>query len=290
MRKLLKVYLINAFIAFKLLSQIEVYDDLNRKIHLANTPNRIVSLAPSITEILFSLGLGDKVVGVTRYCNFPPEAQTKTVVGGVIDPNYEVIASLKPDLIIMTVEGNTRESFDKLSNLGFNIFVTNPRNFNGIFKTILDIGKMCGVEDKAISLIDSLKRELDEIKKNNAAKTKLKILVLLSLNPLMTAGGNTFINEIIEKAGGINIARNLKQNYPIFNREEIFKVDPDIIILTDPKIGKDELLNMFPEWKHIKAIKENKIFKIDPDILLRPSPRVILATKIIAQFINKFSK
>ncbi len=288
MRKLLKIYLINAFVAFKLFSQIEVYDDLNRKIHFANSPNRIVSLAPSITETLFFLGLGDKVVGVTRYCNFPPEAQTKAIIGGVIDPNYEIIVSLKPDLIIMTVEGNTKESFDKLSSLGFKIFVTNPRNFDGIFKTILDIGKICGVEDRAIFLIDSLKRELDKIKKNDIAKAKSKILVLLSLNPVMTAGKNTFINEIIEKAGGINVAGNSKQNYPIFNREEILKVNPDIIILTDPKVGKDELLNMFPEWKHIKAIKENKIFKIDPDILLRPSPRVVLATKIIAQLINKF--
>ncbi len=288
MRKILKVYLINAFIALKLFSQIEVYDDLNRKIQLDNPPNRIVSLAPSITETLFFLGLGDKVVGVTRYCNFPPEAQTKTIIGGVIDPNYEIIVSLKPDLIIMTVEGNTKESFDKLSSLGFKIFVTNPRNFDGIFKTMLDIGKICGVEDRAISLVDSLKRELDKIKKKNIAKAKPKIFVLLSLNPVMTAGKNTFINEIIEKAGGINVAGNSKQNYPIFNREEILKVNPDIIILTDPKVGKDELLNMFPEWKHIKAIKENKIFKIDPDILLRPSPRVVLATKIIAQLIDKF--
>ncbi len=284
----MKVYLINAFIALKLFSQIEVYDDLNRKIQLDNPPNRIVSLAPSITETLFFLGLGDKVVGVTRYCNFPPEAQTKTIIGGVIDPNYEIIVSLKPDLIIMTVEGNTKESFDKLSSLGFKIFVTNPRNFDGIFKTMLDIGKICGVEDRAISLVDSLKRELDKIKKKNIAKAKPKIFVLLSLNPVMTAGKNTFINEIIEKAGGINVAGNSKQNYPIFNREEILKVNPDIIILTDPKVGKDELLNMFPEWKHIKAIKENKIFKIDPDILLRPSPRVVLATKIIAQLIDKF--
>jgi len=288
MKKFLIIHLLNIITAIKILSQIEVYDDLNRKIEFENPPDRIISLAPSITETLFFLGLGDKVAGVTRYCNFPPEARTKTIVGGVVDPNYEIIVSLKPDLIIMTVEGNTRESFNKLSNLGFKIFVTNPRNFEGIFKTILDIGKICGVEKRAIDLVDSLKSELDKIKKINTSKTKPKIFVLLSLNPLMTAGKNTFINEIIENAGGINVGKNSKQNYPIFNREEILKVNPDIIILTDPKIEKDELLKLFPEWKHIKAIKEDKIFKIDPDILLRPSPRVILATKIIAQLINKF--
>ncbi len=288
MRYFHRFFLLNAIIAFKLLSQIEIYDDLGRKIEFQNPPERIISLAPSITETLFFLGLGDKVVGVTRYCNYPPEAKAKTIVGGVIDINYEVILSLKPDLVIMTVEGNTKESFDKLSNLGLKIFVTNPRNFEGIFKTILDIGKICGVETRAKFLVDSLKTEIEKIKKINTGKRKPKIFVLLSLNPLMTAGRNTFINEIIENAGGLNIGANSKQNYPVFNREEILKVNPDIIILTETKIGREELLKLFPEWKHINAIKENKIFKIDPDILLRPSPRVVLATKIIAQLINKF--
>ncbi|CUS95772.1 substrate-binding protein, partial [Candidatus Kryptonium thompsonii] len=205
-------------------------------------------------------------------------------------PNYEVIVSLKPELIIMTVEGNTREAFEKLSNLGFKIFVTNPRNFDGIFKTIIDIGRLCGVESRANFLVDSLKKELERVKKVNSGGTKPKIFAILSLNPLMTAGKNTFINEIIKNAGGINVGENLKQNYPIFSREEVLKVNPDIIILTDPNIGKDELLKMFPEWKYIKAVKENKIFKVDPDILLRPSPRVVIAVKVIGQLINKFSK
>jgi iron complex transport system substrate-binding protein len=267
------------------LAQIEVVDDLNRKIQFQNPPQRIVSLAPSITETLFSLGLGDKVVGVTRYCNYPLEAKKKQVIGGVVDPNYELIVSLNPDLIIMTVEGNTKESFERLSGLGFKIFVTNPRNFDGIFKTMLDIGKICAVEERAKFLVDSLMGELERIEK---PKNKPKIFVLLSLNPLMTAGKNTFINEIIERAGGVNIGGRSNQNYPIFNREEILRENPDILILTDTTLDKDELLKNFPEWKHLKAVKENKIFKIDPDILLRPSSRVVLATKIISQLIKKF--
>jgi iron complex transport system substrate-binding protein len=185
----------------------------------------------------------------------------------------------------MTVEGNTKESFERLSGLGFKIFVTNPRNFNGIFKTMLDIGKICAVEERAKFLVDSLKAELERIEK---PKNKPKIFVLLSLNPLMTAGKNTFINEIIERAGGVNIGGRSNQNYPIFNREEILRENPDILILTDTTLDKDELLKNFPEWKHLKAVRENKIFKIDPDILLRPSPRVVLATKIISQLIKKF--
>jgi len=290
MRNFFRLIFLILYIGNQLFTQIKVYDDLGRKIEFELPPQRIVSLAPSITEILFFLGLGDRVVGVTRYCNFPPEAQRKRVIGGVIDPNYEIIASLKPDLIIMTVEGNTREAFDKLSELGFKIFVTNPRNFDGILKTILDFGKICGVEARANYLVDSLKLELEKIKDVNTGKKKPKILVLISLNPLMSAGKNTFINEIIERAGGVNVAGKLKQNYPIFSREEILKVNPDMIILTESEIEKEELLKQFPEWKYINAIKENRIFKIEPDIILRPSPRVILATKVIAQMINKFSK
>ncbi|CUT01068.1 iron complex transport system substrate-binding protein [Candidatus Kryptobacter tengchongensis] len=290
MRNFFRLIFLILYIGNQLFTQIKVYDDLGRKIEFESPPQRIVSLAPSITEILFFLGLGDRVVGVTRYCNFPPEAQRKRVIGGVIDPNYEIIASLKPDLIIMTVEGNTREAFDKLSELGFKIFVTNPRNFDGILKTILDFGKICGVEARANYLVDSLKLELEKIKDVNTGKKKPKILVLISLNPLMSAGKNTFINEIIERAGGVNVAGKLKQNYPIFSREEILKVNPDMIILTESEIEKEELLKQFPEWRYINAVKENRIFKIEPDIILRPSPRVILATKVIAQMINKFSK
>ncbi len=284
MRKIILVILSLLVISVSV-AQIEVVDDLNRKIQLQNPPERIVSLAPSITETLFFLGLGNKVVGVTRYCNYPPDAKKKQIIGGVIDPNYELIVSLKPDLIIMTVEGNTKESFERLSELGFKIFVTNPRNFDGIFKTILDIGKICAIEERAKFLVDSLKGELERIEK---PKNKPKIFVLISLNPLMTAGKNTFINEIIERAGGVNVGKRSKQNYPIFNREEILRENPDILILTETTLDKDELLKNFPEWKHLKAVKENRIFKIDPDILLRPSPRVVLATKIISQLIKKF--
>jgi iron complex transport system substrate-binding protein len=284
MKKMLSLVLSLLLISVSL-AQIEVVDDLNRKIQFQNPPQRIVSLAPSITETLFSLGLGDRVVGVTRYCNYPPEAKKKQVIGGVVDPNYELIVSLNPDLIIMTVEGNTKESFERLSGLGFKIFVTNPRNFDGIFKTMLDIGKICAVEERAKFLVDSLKGELERIEK---PKNKPKIFVLLSLNPLMTAGKNTFINEIIERAGGVNIGGRSNQNYPIFNREEILRENPDILILTDTTLDKDELLKNFPEWKHLKAVRENKIFKIDPDIILRPSPRVVFATKIISQLIKKF--
>ncbi|CUT08362.1 iron complex transport system substrate-binding protein, partial [Candidatus Kryptonium thompsonii] len=227
MRRHLKLILLILYIATQLFAQIKVYDDLGREIELDSPAQRIVSLAPSITETLFFLGVGDRVVGVTRYCNFPPEAKSKTIVGGVIDPNYEVIVSLKPELIIMTVEGNTREAFEKLSNLGFKIFVTNPRNFDGIFKTIIDIGRLCGVESRANFLVDSLKKELERVKKVNSGGTKPKIFAILSLNPLMTAGKNTFINEIIKNAGGINVGENLKQNYPIFSREEVLKVNPD---------------------------------------------------------------
>ena len=165
MRRHLKLILLILYIATQLFAQIKVYDDLGREIELDSPAQRIVSLAPSITETLFFLGVGDRVVGVTRYCNFPPEAKSKTIVGGVIDPNYEVIVSLKPELIIMTVEGNTREAFEKLSNLGFKIFVTNPRNFDGIFKTIIDIGRLCGVESRANFLVDSLKKELERVNK-----------------------------------------------------------------------------------------------------------------------------
>jgi iron complex transport system substrate-binding protein len=268
-----------------------VTDDLKRVVSFDSPPERIVSLAPSITEIIYALELQDKLVGVTRFCNFPPEVKNKTRVGGMIDPNYEIITSLSPDLIVMTVEGNRRESFERLKELGFKVFVLDPRNIDGIFNSILSVAKIFKVENRAEILIDSLRGELDQIRKTIENIKKPKVLLLISLNPIITAGKNTFINDIIERSGGINIAGKSEINYPIFSREEILKINPDIIILTHGIVKDiDEMLKIFPEWRSLKAVRNESVFFIDQDIISRPSPRAISAVKTLFEIIQLFSK
>ena len=254
-----------------------VTDDLGNIFAFEKTPQRIISLAPNLTEMFFSLGLERHLIGNTMYCNYPPQAQKIEKVGDMLTFNFEKIVLLKPDLIFITVEGNTKSTYDKFHELGLKVFVSNPRNYRGIRKTYNDLGKIFGVTNKtetALAKWDSTQQSIAAAQKPQS-KTAM---FLVELRPVMLAGVNTFINEYLQFCGLKNIAADSKLNYPIFNREEILKRDPDYIIY--PTGGGDTiemLKETYPEWKQLKAIKSNNVIFIDRDLYLRPGPRFIEA-------------
>lgn len=254
-----------------------ITDDLGNIFTFEKAPQRIISLAPNLTEMFFSLDLEDHLVGNTMYCNYPSQAQKIEKVGDMLTFNFEKIVLLKPDLIFITVEGNTKSTYDKFHELGLKVFVSNPRNYKGIRKTYSDLGKIFGVTQKtetALAKWDSTLQSITALLKSQS-KTAM---FLVELRPIMLAGVNTFINEYMQFCGLRNIAEDSKLNYPIFNREEILKRDPDYIIY--PTGGGDTiemLKEAYPEWKQLKAIKNNNVIFIDRDLYLRPGPRFIEA-------------
>ncbi len=264
-------------------SGIEIRDALNRKVVLTHTPKRVITLAPNLTEMLFSLGLGNKIVGNTTYCNYPPEAKLKEKVGNLISLNFEKILSLQPDLIFMTVEGDSRNNFNRLKELGLNIFVSNPRNYDGIKKTLLSIAKIFRKEDKARQIVARWDSTINKISLTSHKQKKLKAMFLVSVKPLMLAGKNTFINSFLNICNMENIAQSSPSNYPIFSREKILQENPDVILLafSTPQKIKARLLKTYAEWKGLKAIRNNKIFVFPPDLFLRPGPRFVNAVKYL---------
>lgn len=252
-------------------------DDLGNAFIFENTPQRVISLAPNLTEMFYSLGLQKNLVGNTMYCNYPVEAQKIEKVGDMLTFNFEKIVSLKPDLIFITVEGNTKSTYDKFRELGLKVFVSNPRNYEGIRKTYSDLGKIFGITEKTVPELAKWDSTLQSIKKSHSLQNKTAMF-LVELRPIMIAGMNTFINEYMQFCGLKNMAADSKLNYPIFNREEILKRDPDYIIY--PTGGGDTiemLKNAYPEWKQLKAIRNNNVIFIDRDLYLRPGPRFIEA-------------
>ncbi len=252
-------------------------DDLGNAFIFANAPQRVISLAPNLTEMFFSLGLEKHLVGNTMYCNYPAEAQKIEKVGDMLTFNFEKIVSLKPDLIFITVEGNTKSTYDKFRELGLKVFASNPRNYEGIRKTYSDLGKIFGVTGKTIPALAKWDSTLQSIRKIHSLQNKTAMF-LVELRPIMIAGMNTFINEYMQFCGLKNMAADSKLNYPIFNREEILKRDPDYIIF--PTGGGDTiemLRDAYPEWKQLKAIRNNNVIFIDRDLYLRPGPRFIEA-------------
>lgn len=270
-------------------SLIEVEDDLGNKISLSGSPKKIISLAPNLTEIIFSIEADQYLVAVTKFCDYPQGASNKEKVGDLLNIDLEKVYSLKPDIIFMTVEGNNKSTYENLKKLGFQIFVSNPTNFNGILKTIKDIGLICGVYDKAEKISDSLKRIRDSLLVLNENFQKFSALFLISLNPLIAAGKNTFINEILTLANLENTIQTDKFKYPLISREEILKLNPDFLILPeDFQSEKDNFIQYYPEWKHLKSVKQNKIIYVEEDIFFRPSPRAFQAAVILRDKIKNF--
>jgi iron complex transport system substrate-binding protein len=264
-----------------------IKDDLNRDVEFQLKPNRIISMAPSITETLFALDSGKSLIGVTDYCDYPEEAQRKRSIGGMTTPNFEIITELKPDLIIISVEGNNREDFIKLQNLRYKIFVTKPKDIEGIYKSIIDIGKIIGKDSSAKILVSTLRTRQDKIVKSNFNNSKIKILSVISLQPLISAGDETFLNELIVMAGGINIAKEAPGLYPILNRETVLKQNPDIIITMDDIVhNPSDILSFFPEWRKLNAFRNNQVFIVDGDLLSRPGPRIIKGLEILGKIIS----
>ncbi|MDD5491159.1 MAG: cobalamin-binding protein [bacterium] len=246
-------------------------------------PERIISLAPANTEILYALNLGDKVVGVSSYCNYPPQCAEKEKVGDFSNPNIEKVAALKPDLILATgLEQNP--AVDKLKKLGFNVVVIDPQNFNQLFDAITRIGEITGRGTYAFILNQSIKARIARLMQVIAARITEppKIFIEISTQPLMTASRNTFLDEMINMLRAINVAGDLSRPYCRISEEYVIKQDPDYIILTSPQSRKYFTSNK--AWNSIKAVKEKHfIDEINPDLLLRPGPRLIDGLEQLAE-------
>lgn len=248
-------------------------------------PQRIISLNPSVTEILFSLKLDNNIIAVTNNCNYPPAAKTKQKIGD-IGLNFEKIINLKPDLVVGE-SSIFSESIAKLKGMNIPVLLVNCKDLENFKTSFLRLGKETGKTELARKLIRNFDAELNKIKsrsdRSRPVTSKPRVFIEIWNQPLMTAGAGTFIDEIIETAGGVNVAKNLKGGYPVVNTEFLIKNNPDVIILTTGKV-KDTLGN--PAFKNINAVKGKKVYKINPDIIARPTLRLADAAQEIQNWIK----
>jgi iron complex transport system substrate-binding protein len=236
---------------------------------LAREPRRIISLAPSVTEMLFAIGLGDRLVGVTSFCDYPPEASKIEKVGDTLKPSLEKIAALRPDLVIISTSSQLEGLFGKLEELGIPVYVSNPRSLEGILSSIEKVGEVAGAAAKARSLTSEMRVRIQAVRARVAALTRPRVLIILSAQPLITAGGNTFVNDLISVAGGISISSDQKEDYPQYSLESALARRPEVIFL---QAGREPL----PErLKQTPAFAAGRVFHIDDALILRPGPRIV---------------
>lgn len=251
-----------------------ITDDLGNKFVFDKKPERIITLAPNLTEMVYSLGLQKHLMGNTLYCNYPEEAKKIEKVGDMLTYDFEKIITLKPDLLFISVEGNTKETYDKFRELGLKIFVSNPRNYQGIKKTYSDFGKIFGVEKKAEDQIAKWDSVINFVASSSKSDTKKSAALMVEVSPIMIAGESTFFNEFFEICEIKNIASGIKMNYPVFSREKLLKQNPDYIFYPTALDDKlERVVNIYPEWKRLKSIKGKNFFLVDRDLYSRPGPR-----------------
>jgi iron complex transport system substrate-binding protein len=267
---------------------ISVIDDEGYTTNLTSVPQRIISLAPSNTQIAFAIGVGNRVVGVTDYDHYPYNftawiaAGNMTSVGGFSTPNKEAIASLNPDLILATPINDP--DVVTLRNLGYKVLVLNPNDVNGVLADINLVGKATGATQNATNTVNSISSQINVIQAKIAAANlpEPKVYYEVWTPPLMSAGGTSFINDVISKAGGINIFGNETQQYPTISSETIVQKNPDVILLpTDmanpgdtPFYGSVNDVKARPGWSSISAVQNNQIIVVDGDLFAEAGPRI----------------
>jgi iron complex transport system substrate-binding protein len=263
-------------------------DALGRKVSLERPPERIITLAPNLTEILYALGLGDRVVGVTNHCNYPPEASLKPKVGSYINLNVEKIISLSPDLAIGTVDGNERIILDLLEQAKIKVFFVNPRSVRQVIDTILALGRLCGALENAQTLASKLTRRVDHVVERTGSREKPLVFLQIQVQPIMTVNKNTVHNDLIRLAGGRNMAAEEPITYPRISMEEVIQRRPDVILISSmERAGRFEKARQeWLKWTSIPAAQNKRVYLIDSDLIDRPSPRLIDGLEMMARYIH----
>jgi iron complex transport system substrate-binding protein len=259
-------------------------DELGREVNIVFPPQRIVSLAPSVTEILFALGLGDRVAGVTTYCDFPAEAKTKEKMGDTLNPNLERLIALKPDLIIITTASQLEKLMQQLGELNIPIYVTNPRTVGEVVVSIRKIGAATGAAAKAEEIASEMDRRIADVEQRVKDLPKPNVLYVLQTAPLITTGRNTFINDLINLAGGKSVSASESADYPQLSRETAIARAPEIIIAPEThgtELVKEEDLRR--DFAVTPAVKTNRIVRVNPDWTDRPGPRIVEGLEQLAQ-------
>ncbi len=252
-------------------------DSTGYELDLSSPPKRIVSLAPSITEELFSLGVQDALIGVTTFCDHPIEAIKKEKIGTFLEPNIEKIVMLRPDIVFATKEGHSKDTVEKLKEYDLRVFVFEEcRDFENISRQYLLLGSIVGKKEDALATLESLKKRADSIKNKVRNLKKKRIFWQVGVRPLVTVGKDTFVNEMIGLAGGINIARDSKIRYPRYNREDVIRQNPDIIILvTMGDVTKEELRN-WQDYSVLEAVRQERIYIVEAHKFCSPTPQMFV--------------
>jgi len=257
-------------------------DAIGRQVNLPAHPSRIISLAPSVTEVLLLLGAGDRLIGVTTHCRWPAEALTKPKIGDLLNPNFELILAAQPDLVIASTAGNDRAAVLKLATLGLPVFVTAPRSVEMIFRTVEDIGRITGRATQGEQLVIRMKARLAGIRQRLAGLPATRAFFITWFDPLLAPGKDTFETDVLRLAGVESITAGIDEFYPRCSLEQVMAQDPDVILSVERMGNPLPDLRQVAGWQRLSAVRTGRVYVLK-EALQHPSPRFVDALEDLAR-------
>ncbi len=266
-------------------------DAVGRRVEIRGVPRRIVSLAPSITEMLFALGAGDRVVGVTRLCDWPPAAAALPRVGGVVDPSLEAVAALEPELVVATADGNRAADVERLGALGIAVYTIDTRSLADVRRSLAALGEITGTGGRARRLGADLERRIAAVRERVRGAAGVSVFVALERRPLLSASAGTFVAEMVEIAGGRNLAASSAVKYPAYSLERLAVEDPEVIVdAADPEplpagAARERWLEL-PGGQRLRAVRDGRLVSVGQSTFFRPGPRIAESLERLADILH----
>ncbi len=266
---------------------LQVVDDEGNTIIMDRPATRIISLAPSLTEMLFAIGAGDRIVGVVEYSDYPPEANDLPVVGRHDLLDMETIISLQPDLVVSWKSGNPAAAITRLRQLGLTVYVAEPRELSSIPRHMERMAALAGTGSEAAAVIHDFTDTLFRLQAKYADKPGVRVFYQVWDKPLITAGGNELINDMISLCGGNNIFADLRLMAPKVTTEAVLVRNPQVIIASGMDIARPEWLDAWLAWEQLDAVKQGHLYFIPPDLVQRHTPRALQGVSRMCQQIDR---
>ncbi len=280
-------FLLSLFLIQRAFAAIELTDDDDFVVRLDRPASRIISLAPSLTELVFAAGAGEKLVGVVEYSDFPPEVTALPIVGRYDLLDLERILELEPDLIVAWQSGNPRASVARLRELGLTIYTAEPKKLETIATHIKKLSMLAGTESEAAGAIELFEKTYEKLRNQFSYKSSVRTFYQIWDVPLMTSGGNELINDIINLCGGQNIFSDLKLLAPKVSIEAVLVRNPEVIIASGMDIDRPEWLDDWKQWPGLTAVQKDNLYFIPPELLQRHTPRALLGAQQMCEHIDR---
>ncbi len=259
-----------------------VRDGIGRQVTLPRHPQRIISLAPSVTEVIYMVGAGDRLIGVTNQCDWPADVEHKTRIGDLLNPNYELILAAKPDLVLASTAGNDRGAVMKLAGLGLPVFVTAPRSVETIFETVTQIGQVTDCAARAEELLTRMRTRLEKVKRHLNGLAPTRAFFITWFDPLLAPGKNTFESDVLRQAGVMSITADINEFYPRYSLEQVLAKNPEVILTVEHKGNPLPDLKRLAGWQRLDAVRYGRVFVL-PEEFQHPSPRCIDGLEALAR-------